>query len=133
MSAPGADARRAVGRSGATAVPCTVRTGRSGRRSVQPRLGPRHVRGLGKRAQRRGSRPVDRRRRRDGGRPQLQLGAGPPAERVAQRAAHDLVHERLIAEPHLRLGRMHVDVDASGGISMNRCTSGLRSLIDATL
>ena len=45
-------------------------------------------------------------------RPQLQLRRAALPERVHQRAAHDLVHQRLIAEAHLRLRRMHVDVDA---------------------
>ena len=58
-------------------------------------------------------------------------GAAPRPSASPTRAAHHLVHQRLLAKAHLRLGRVHVDVDASGGISRNRCTSGLRSLIDA--
>ena len=39
------------------------------------------------------------------------------AERVHQRAAHHFVHERLLAEADLRLGRMDVDVDRVGRAS----------------
>ena len=46
--------------------------------------------------------------------PQLQLRHAALAERVHQRAPHDLVHQRLLAEPHLRLRRMHVDVERVG-------------------
>ena len=44
-------------------------------------------------------------------RAQLQLRRAALSERVHQRAADDFVHERLIAEPDLRLRRMHVHVE----------------------
>ena len=45
---------------------------------------------------------------------ELQLRRPALPERVAERAAQHLVHERLLEEPHLRLRRMDVDVDAVG-------------------
>ena len=39
--------------------------------------------------------------------------AGRPSASI-ERAPHDLVHQRLLAEPHLGLRRVHVDVDAIG-------------------
>ena len=41
-------------------------------------------------------------------------GTPPCAERVHQRAPHDFVHERLLAEAHFRLRRVHVDVERVG-------------------
>ena len=45
---------------------------------------------------------------------ELQLRRPPLPERLAERAAQHLVHERLLEEPHLRLRRMDVDVHAIG-------------------
>ena len=45
---------------------------------------------------------------------QLQFGRRALAERRRKRATHDLVNRGLVAEPHLRLGRVHVDVDHVG-------------------
>src|SRR5213080_4728179 len=64
---------------------------------------------------------------------QLQFGRSPLPERIAKRAAEDLVHQGLLEKPHFGLVRVHVDVDSMGGILMNRWTSGLRSLIVATV
>ena len=47
-------------------------------------------------------------------RPQLQLRRAAMSERVHQRSPHHLVNQRLIAEPHLRFRRVHVDVDRVG-------------------
>ena len=46
----------------------------------------------------------------DPGGAELQLGRGAATERVAERPPDHLVDERLVAEPDLRLRRMHVDV-----------------------
>ena len=41
-------------------------------------------------------------------------GAGPLPKRVAEGVADDFVHQRLLAKPHFRLRRVHVDVHAIG-------------------
>ena len=65
---------------------------------------------------------------------QDELGRGGGAERVDNGAAEDLVHEALLEKPHFSLRRVDVHVHPVGRErSMNRWTSGLRSLIVATL
>ena len=44
--------------------------------------------------------------------PELQLRRPALPQRLAERAAQDLVHQRVLQEPHFRLRRMDVDVDA---------------------
>ena len=62
------------------------------------------------------ARQCDRARLRRGGgfRTELQLRHAALAERIHQSAANDFVHERLFAEPHLRLRRVDVDVHGFG-------------------
>ena len=49
-----------------------------------------------------------------GKRRELEFGRSALAERIAQRAAQHLVHQRLLEKPDLRFRRMHVDVDPVG-------------------
>ena len=94
----------------ATAEPASGRRNRPIDR-VRRRRPPAADRGAGEHA-------GDRHRLRLAGaaveRRELQLRRRPAAERVGERAAQHLVHQRLLEEAHFGLGRMHVDVDAVG-------------------
>ncbi len=110
-------------------------TGAHGRvhRARRSALGSGRGRGAGAESQR--QRPGRRRSdgHRLGGERKPDLGRAAVAQGVHDRAAQNLVHQALIEKPHLGLGRMDVHVHAVGRHSRNRCTSGLRSLIVATL
>ena len=115
-TAPASAAHRRGAATGPSATPAGLRrTGRRGsngdgrRRSVScgaqrlPTIAPAEHAGDGHRLR------LERTRRERG---ELQLRRAPLPERVAQPTAQDFVHERLLEKPDLRLGRVHVDVDA---------------------
>ena len=102
---------------GANPLRSSVRTRFAGRCEPAPRVGAPAptVQRLGNTAGYAvGSGSVDGCGSPDPWRDELQLRRRAATERVAKRTAHQLVDERLVAEPHLRLRRMHVDVHRVG-------------------